>query len=335
MLKDYQNDGPLPGFCRAAAPGPSMLPRQNTVDTPYMVGPVHYYSTERAGELILFDTGPPTDVGRQHLQQHLDLAKLKHVIVTHCHIDHFGQVAWLEQQSDATIYLPHRDIMKAKNHELRMAKLAGFFVDMGFEKRFLDLFHDSFQRGVSPPFPENYLVAETDIPARLGLEVLSCPGHSQSDLVYSAEGWAVTGDTLLRGIFQSPLLDVDFETGARFKNYEAYCSSIVKLAGLREMTVLPGHRKMIESVDATILFYIRKTLRRVQQLLPYISDLSVAEIIGQVFPTMTDPFRIYLKTSEIIFMQEFLEYPELLGAALREIGLFDAVAGDYNQVVSS
>ncbi len=334
MLDDYKNDERLCRFRRTTAPQHPVIPCQYTVDTPYMVGPVHYYSTERAGELVLFDTGPPTDVGRQHLRQHLDLAKLRHVIVTHCHVDHFGQAAWLEQESDATIYLPHRDIMKAKNHETRMTKLAGFFVDMGFEERFLELFHESFNRGDSPAFPKNYLVAESDIPARLGLDVLSCPGHSQSDLVYSAEGWAVTGDTLLRGIFQSPLLDVDFETGGRFSNYEAYCSSIVKLAGLRQMVILPGHRKRIESVDATILFYIRKTLRRVQQLRPHIGDLSVAEIIAQVFPTMTDPFHIYLKSSEIIFMQEFLEYPELLGTALKEIGLFDEVAEGYNQVVS-
>ena len=58
-----------------------------------------------------------------------------------------------------------------------------------------------------PPFPENYLVAEHDLPERLGIEVLACPGHSQSDLVYAGADWAVTGDTLLKGIFQSPLLD--------------------------------------------------------------------------------------------------------------------------------
>ena len=82
------------------------------------------------------------------------------------------------------------------------------------------------------PFPSSFLVAENDLPERLGIEVLACPGHSQSDLVYVGEDWAVTGDTLLRGVFQSPLLDVDLETGGRFKNYEAYCSTIVKLAGL-------------------------------------------------------------------------------------------------------
>jgi len=318
---------------RAALPPSPILPYQHTIDTPYMVGPVHCYSTELDGELVLFDAGPPTDAGRHYLKQNVDLASLKHVIITHCHVDHYGQAAWLEQHSDAAVYLPQRDIMKALNHEKRMAKLSGFFVDMGFEKPFLEKFHESFKRNVSPPFPEKYLVAESDIPLRLGLEVVSCPGHSQSDLVYSTSNWAVTGDVLLRGIFQSPLLDVDIESGECFNNYEAYCSSIVKLAGLRRKSVLPCHRQKIESVDATILFYIRKTLRRVRQLQPHLGDRSIAEIISRVFSTMDDPFHIYFKTSEIVFMLGFLEHPELLGTALEKIGLFDEVAEDFHKVI--
>ena len=315
-------------------PSSSITPHQHTIDTPYMVGPVHCYSAELEGELVLFDAGPPTDSGRDYLKRHVDLASLKHVIITHCHVDHYGQAAWLEQHSDAAVYLPHRDIMKALNHEKRMAKLSGFFVDMGFEKLFLEEFQDSFKKNVFPPFPENYLVAETDIPPRLGIEVVSCPGHSQSDLVFSTSDWAVTGDILLRGIFQSPLLDVDLESGECFNNYEAYCASIVKLAGFRRKIVLPGHRQKIESVDATILFYIRKILHRVRQLQPHLGDISIAEIISRFFSTMKDPFHIYLKTSEIVFMQGFLEHPELLETALKKIGLFDEVAENFHKVIN-
>lgn len=37
-------------------------------------------------------------------------------------------------------------------------------------------------------------------------------------LVYVGDEWAVTGDTLLKGIFQTPLLDVDLIHGGRFNN---------------------------------------------------------------------------------------------------------------------
>jgi 2,4-dienoyl-CoA reductase (NADPH2) len=34
--------------------------KQHNVMTPYLVGEVHFYSTEIDRELVLFDTGPPT-----------------------------------------------------------------------------------------------------------------------------------------------------------------------------------------------------------------------------------------------------------------------------------
>lgn len=299
---------------------------QHTVETPYMVGPVHCYTAELGGELVLFDTGPPTEVGQQFLEENIDLKRLKHVIVTHCHIDHYGQSSWLEQNSDAVVYLPYRDILKIRHHEERLDEMYRLLQGMGFAENYLEKLRDFFYRGmVFPTFPERYLVAERDIPEHLGVEVICCAGHSQSDLVYVVGGYAITGDTLLRGVYQSPLLDVDLENGGRFNNYQAYCSSIVKLSGLRGKHILPGHRRTIESIDGTILFYISKTLDRVCQLKSHIQKHAVAEIIDLVFKTMKDPFHIYLKSSEILFMSDFLDDPERLGQALEQIGLMEQV----------
>jgi len=312
------------------------IPQQHTIETPYMVGPVHCYTLEYENEIVLVDTGPPTESGRKFLSEHIDLARLKHVIITHCHVDHYGQAAWLEQNSDATIYLPQRDILKHKHHETRLEMLFGLLADMGFGDGYLEKLEDSFYRAVLfLPFPERYLTSELDIPDRLGINVTQCAGHSQSDLVYYGNGWAVTGDILLRGVFQSPLLDVDLEQSGRFKNYEAYCSSIVKLWSLRDKLILPGHRYTIESVEATILFYISKMLHRVKQLLPHIGSNSIARIIEDVFSTMNDPFHIYLKASEIVFMSDFLQRPELLSLALEEIGLYESVADSFSKVIKN
>ncbi|MGK2905388.1 MAG: hypothetical protein ACSLFH_03465 [Desulfuromonadales bacterium] len=46
-----------------------MIPTQRTLATPYPVGPVHCYSIELAGELVLLDTGPPTAEARTYLQK--------------------------------------------------------------------------------------------------------------------------------------------------------------------------------------------------------------------------------------------------------------------------
>lgn len=304
---------------------------QHTINTPYMVGPVHCYTAERAGELVLFDTGPPTKEGRQYLREHVDLANLKHVIVTHCHLDHYGLAAWLEEETDAAIYLPYRDCLKAEHQDERLERMYDLLAEKGFHPTYLSELKESLYRNVIfPPFPKNYLIAEKAIPDHLGVEMLSCPGHSQSDLVYVVDGFAITGDTLLRGIFQSPLLDVDLETGGRFNNYEAYCASLLNLAGLRDKKILPGHRHTIDSVDVIFLFYISKMLQRVEQLRPFKGEGNIAEIIRKLFgKTMQDAFHIYLKASEIIFMQDFLQDPRRLRDSLETIGLFEDVAEQF------
>ena len=292
-----------------------------------MVGPVHCYLGELGGETVLFDTGPATDIGRKFLADNVDLKRLHHVIITHCHIDHFGLAGWLEKNSGAKVYLPYRDILKIRNHEGRLEQLFVLMEEMGFGGDYLDTLKNYFRRSnIFPELPERFLAAEQEIPKRLGIEVLSCAGHSQSDLVYVAAGCAVTGDTLLRGVFQSPLLDVDLEQGGRFRNYEAYCQSIVKLSSLGGLEILPGHRKKVESVEETILFYVSKVFDRLNRLKPHIAILPVAGVIEQVFGNaLKDPFHVYLKASEISFMKDFLEQPELLKSSLEKIGLFGEV----------
>ena len=308
---------------------------QHTINTPYMVGPVHCYTGDLAGELVLFDTGPPTLEARRYLEKNIDLAKLRHILITHCHIDHYGQVQWLEQNCDATLYFPYRDCLKIAGHDRRIDAMAHLLAELGFDEVYLDKLREIFDSGaLFPPFPQNFRVAEKDLPARLGIEVLSCPGHSQSDLVYVGDKWAVTGDTLLRGIFQSPLLDVDLETGGRFKNYEVYCATLVKLAGLQGKTVLPAHRQTVKSIKSVLLFYISKLLQRAEQMGPYRDEANVMLLIDKVLQgRVLDTFQIYLKASEIVFMKDFLEQPVLLRRALEEIGLFDEVTDLFHAAV--
>ncbi|EKD35389.1 MAG: NADH:flavin oxidoreductase/NADH oxidase [uncultured bacterium] len=305
---------------------------QHTINTPYMVGPVHCYSGMMAGELVLFDTGPPTPETERYLRKNIDLANLRHVIVTHCHIDHYGQAHWLEQHSDATIYLPYRDCLKISEHDRRMEDMYRLLMDLGFSREYLTGLKQIFDSGaLFPPFPKRFKVAEKELLDRLGIEVISCPGHSQSDLVYAGEDWAVTGDTLLRGIFQSPLLDVDLESGDRFNNYAAYCSSLVKLAGLRNRKVLPGHRQTIAGIDATLLFYVSKLLVRVEQLRPFKDEENLMVLIDKLLgDRVQDTFHLFLKASEVVFMKDLLGEPEMLRRALEEIGLFGQVDELYH-----
>lgn len=310
-------------------------PVQHTINTPYMVGPVHCYSAVLSGELVLFDTGPATPATSNFLRKNIDLNNLRHVLVTHCHIDHYGQAWWLEKEFGVTIYVPYRDYRKLKEHDLQMVQMHHLMVELGFSDEYLLELRRVFESGaLFPPFPKNFRVAERDLPEKLGVEVLPCPGHSQSDVVYTFGDFAITGDTMLKTIFQSPLLEVDCETGKRFENYRAYCSSVVNLAQLEGKTILPGHRYNLESIKETLLFYIEKLLERVKQLQVFQDEEDLMVLLDKVMAGKElDVFHIYLKASEILFMKDFLAEPQLLRKALEEVGLFESVAGLYGQIV--
>ncbi len=315
-----------------------MIPKQHTIDTPYQIGPVHCYTTEIDGELVLFDTGPPTEETRSYLQTNLDLSRLKHVLITHCHVDHYGQARWLEQHTDATIYVPAYDDIRMRHHKQHLEGLfdlmltAGF--DLGFVKSFMDCF--SAPGNVYPVFPENYKIAETDLPDRLKIEILPCPGHSQGDLAICGENWAVTGDVMLRQIFQTPLLDIDLKNNKRFNNYHAYCASLANLVKLRDKTILPGHRESIDSVDDSLLFYLRKLLDRAAYLKGFPKAASPREIVSKMFGINRDyPFASYSKASEIIFLRDFLDDPDRLYEATTAIGLFPEIASKFDQAIAA
>ena len=313
-----------------------MIPTQHTLDTPYPVGPVHCYSAEISGELVLFDTGPPTQEAKQYLQKNLDLERLKYVIVTHCHIDHYGLVNWLEHETDAIIYLPFRDYLKIVRHNERLELLYDLLLQIGFGADFLSQFRDNMNDGMFfPPLPENFQIIEEGLPEHLDLTSLSCPGHSQSDMVLIGADWAVTGDVMLRGIFQTPLLDVDLLTGERFRNYAAYCESLTKLVSLRDKQILPGHRETIDSVDSCLLFYVGKLLERAARINKLPMNMTAVEIVSQLFND--DPqysFARYLKASEVVFLRDFLAQPELLQNVLIDIGLFPQVANEFSCAVA-
>jgi 2,4-dienoyl-CoA reductase (NADPH2) len=302
--------------------------------TPYMVGEVHYYSTEIDGELVLFDTGPPTPEAISELQRNVDLNRLKYLFVTHCHIDHDGLAAYIEEHSEARIFFPAKDIARLRRGEEWVEGFRSLITAAGFpaelSSSLLDAFHTPHR------YPERFEAAEgSEAAARLGISIVDCSGHSQSDLVYLLKGHAVTGDILLRDIFQSSELTPSAgDPFSRFHNYHAYCKNIPKIADLRGFTVLPAHRYSIDGVDETILFYIRKLLERARLVKRYAGVEKVSEVVDSIFGnTPVAPVITYIKASEIYFLRDFLADPDALKTALEGVGLFDRVSELYSSAV--
>ena len=60
----------------------------------------------------------------------------------------------------------------------------------------------------------------------------------------------------------------------------------------------------------------------------------MTSIVDEIFKgRLSDPFYIYLKVSEIVFMIDFLDDPERLRSALVAVGLFDGLAEIYEEAI--
>lgn len=297
--------------------------------TPYMVGAVHYYSADIGDGLVLFDAGPPTAEARELLPHQIDLTQLRAIFITHCHVDHYGLADWLQHSSGAELYLSRQDAVKFQRHEERMTRLAEILSSYGFSGAAIEQMQRSFQNnGLFPTPPQQYrIVEESPELADLGIGWVACPGHSQSDLVYLVGNGAVTGDLLLQDIFQAPLLDVDYDTfQGRFRNYDTYCSSLEQLARLRGRSIHPGHRESVAGGDQSICFYVITLIKRAVKL-RQMRSIPLPELTEQLFGGRSvDPLLHYLKASEVVFMWDFLDNPQLLQDALQRIGLYDRLA---------
>jgi len=311
--------------------------RQHTIRTPYLIGEVHCYSTEIRGELVLFDSGPPTEEAFASLAAQLDLSRLKYLFLTHCHIDHYGLAARLAERSDVRIFIPRAEARMMRRGAEGLDLLAGLLAEAGCTEEITRFIRGKMERELHETNLEGRfeIVEESDVPARLGIQWLACPGHSQSDLVYLCGDDAVTGDILLRNIFQVPILDVDSETfNGRFRNYDAYCESIRTLRRLRGCRIHPGHRWQIDGVDATVLLYAQNLLERAGKVKDIAPGRSILDILRILFGDISkNPFFIHMKASEIVFALDFLADPGRLKASLEFLGLFEQVRDRYFAVV--
>lgn len=315
----------------------SSVVRQHTLITPYAIGEVHFYSTEINGELVLFDSGPPTVEAFTELSKQIDLSKLKYVFITHCHIDHYGLVARIAENSNARILIPRLDAIKLQRHSEYLDLFVKLLSDFGCDSTTTSQIRKVAEKDCQTINIGNCyeIVEDSDIPAKLDIKWLSCPSHTQSDLVYLYGEHAISGDTLLKNIFHVPIFDVNLQDfNGRFRNYDAYCESIKLIWSLQNYHILPGHRKNVESAKASILFYVKKLFERARQVKKHSSSDSYSHLIGKIFGNIShNPFFVHMKLSEIVFAKDFLEQPQKLKNSLQSLALFDEIADSYYKIV--
>ena len=191
------------------------------------------YLIKNKNGFILIDTGIKKQ--RKQLEQAIidagcSTGDLKLIILTHGHIDHIGNAAYLRDKHGARIAMHSGDEnmvtgagMFADAPQSLMIKIVGFFMDIT-------------GLGDFESFTPDILLDDQQSLAEYGLDatVLYTPGHSKGSISIISDNNLFCGD-IFSGSMQKVTTLVD--------DQQALDSSVEQLRNLPVKTVYPGHGK--------------------------------------------------------------------------------------------
>jgi glyoxylase-like metal-dependent hydrolase (beta-lactamase superfamily II) len=289
-------------------------------------GPANVYAIEDAdGGLTLFDTGIGTPDGLAALRgqaaaKGLDLTRLSKIVVSHGHVDHFGNAQQLAEGSGASVHVHPADFDKVLGHarySTLLRKHWAYFLRLGIPVEVLEQMQALAERSSSA-------IRYVDAHRLVGLAegqvlefrhfqatVKHMPGHTPGlvCLYAEAEGIFFADDHVLARVSPNPVLD--FSQGEGPTKFRALCRYLEGAKWVRDLdlaAVLPGHGPAFsghrELLDGLFEFYERRQAKMVARLLA--SPASVYELVEAIFPRR-DFGRLVLMVSEIIANLEVLE----------------------------
>jgi len=210
-----------------------------------------------AAEPILVDAGMTGEESAEAFRDGFEetsvaIADVEHLVVTHPHVDHIGQVPAIRETADPTIYAPvgARDRLSRDSEDLGAAVranageagLQGQFLDSAVEKSVESLERN---RELLSPEEVDHWIEDGEILeiAGISLEAVHTPGHQADHLCFRSEIGGETllfaGDILLEP-FRSVVIHTGLDDGVE-DGVTAFYQSLDRLDGFDIGRVCPGH----------------------------------------------------------------------------------------------
>ena len=245
--------------------------------------------------LALIDTGSGSDKSNEDLQHGIaeagyKFSDLTHILLTHGHIDHYGGLPFLRENTQAQIGLHELDLQTVSHHEARLAvmshRLDEFLAGAGIppERRseLLQMyrFTKALYRSVTVDF--TYEAHEM----RVGpFKMVHVPGHCPGHVAIKLEDFVFCGDLILERItpHQSP------EELTPFMGVRHYLESLSILERWADgaRLVLNGHDEPISDLPSRFTGTRQHLFARIEQALEATSgSRTVAEIAEKVYGSM-------------------------------------------------
>jgi glyoxylase-like metal-dependent hydrolase (beta-lactamase superfamily II) len=218
-------------------------------------------------EPVLFDAGDLGSDGEDDLRDGLaehgyEPADVAHVVLTHLHVDHVGQVGTLLETGEPTLHVPttvrdrlERDlatVRAATRENMRAAGVPADRIDETLEEflRAQEIMRDI----VSLPAVDNWIdPGDTTTVAGLELDPIHTPGHDVTHVCYRTtldEPVLFSGDMAIEP-FRAIMVNAGFDEGVA-DAVTAYRTALDRLAGVDADRIYPGHGPSHDDLAGTI-----------------------------------------------------------------------------------
>jgi glyoxylase-like metal-dependent hydrolase (beta-lactamase superfamily II) len=261
----------------------------------------------------LVDAGIKTEASFEILKKGLEtigynLKAIERILITHGHIDHYGQAKRLSSFSGAPIYI----------HSKEYGRIRSFIHSLGFVKSILlrngapeKMVNEAIRymesaQIMGDSLDETFFMDDGDSILFKSMEwkTILCPGHAPGLICFHWPEKKIlfTGDHLLKEITPNPVLNVhESRPPYCYPSLKEYLASLEKIEKLEISMVLPGHGEEIRDVEGLIQKIFTHHKERMDRVLFSLSkgDKTPFEIAMDLFPGVP-PFEVFLGISEAV-----------------------------------
>ena len=219
---------------------------------PFPLKTMNVYFIDEAPRTLV-DAGIKTEASFDTLKKGLEtigygLDSIERILITHGHIDHYGQAKRLSSLSDAPIYIHSKEYGRIRSIIHSLGYLKSILMRNGTPEALVNgaiQFIESAQN-MADPLEEAFFLNDGDAISFKSMtwKTLLCPGHSPGLICFHWPEKRIlfTGDHLLKEITPNPVLNVpEYRLPFRYPSLKDYLTSLEEVEKLDTSLLLPGH----------------------------------------------------------------------------------------------
>ena len=279
---------------------------------PFPLKTMNVYFIDEAPRTLV-DAGIKTEASFDTLKKGLEtigygLDSIERILITHGHIDHYGQAKRLSSFSGAPIYIHPKEYGRIRSIIHSLGYLKSILMRNGAPEALVNgaiQFIESAQN-MADPLEEAFFLNDGDAISFKSMtwKTLLLPGHSPGLICFHWPEKKIlfTGDHLLKEITPNPVLNVpEYRLPFRYPSLKDYLTSLEEVEKLDISLLLPGHGEEVHDMKGLIQKIFAHHKERMERILLSLShgEKTTFEVAMDLFPGVP-PFEIFLGISEAV-----------------------------------